>query len=853
MNQRRHIVLSMMKHYYLLSVAILFSFLGISADAFGQASVPYMIDFTQSQEGWTTIGSGKNWFFATGTQGYYNNGNYYDCVKLSNDYSQTDHYYVSPAFELKAGKTYIVESRAFTNMMTLTICVGNDNTDAASMVKKSVLNASSAPMDVTTSFEVETDGTYYVAVLGQTVPENEWAPGECGLFSFTLRVDGEGPVTPPTQPTADIPYEIDFTQATTDWAAIDHNDNADTWTEYGNMGVAITTSKGDADDSYMSPEFTLEAGKEYIINTGISSMYPEESSKLTLTIANNPEMKDAKDVATLTIPEMGPGNEEFRYEPTESGKYHFAYHYVAPMSYYGGTVYLNSFAIKEVEAPIVTPDVTIFTDDFSTEDPMVEWTAVNNNDDNATWRVIDGIDGLTYNSEEAVAGADDYIVTPAILVSGGQDYIVSYRLNQSSAFGADQIEVCEGSAAEAGSLTNVLAKETISFEDGYGTFNGVCRFTASETGDVFFAIHIVTPEENGKLSLTYFEVKTTEKPTPQPVSDLNVISKHDEKTVSLTWKNPSFDTKDTPIDTPINIDIYENYQCIKTIENLAAGTAGEYTYSPEIFEGERSYKVIAVIGENESTPVSMTINLDDIEGELSLVHSFSNLSKDDAAAWVIEDNGGTSSWGYSLGGFWFDYKLGQKNDNDWLIAPAVEFDAEKRYIAKYEIKVAESYCSSIDVTIGNQQTYTAQTTILASYPNLYQNGFGKFETKQFTVSETGNYYIGFHVTKADYSVDIRNLEIYFVDPDGEGGDEPGGSGVESNMAESCAYYVFATSTLVIPANIATVQVYDMQGRIVKANANASSTILSLADCAKGAYVAVLYTTNGKKQTIKLMR
>ncbi len=100
-----------------------------------QQAVPYTVDFSQSQEGWTSINQlttgGKTWEAKTKAHGFYDGGKYYDCVGLSSTFTpNTNAWYVSPSLQLEAGKTYEVTTFAACNSdITLTLNIGTSADD----------------------------------------------------------------------------------------------------------------------------------------------------------------------------------------------------------------------------------------------------------------------------------------------------------------------------------------------------------------------------------------------------------------------------------------------------------------------------------------------------------------------------------------------------------------------------------------------------------------------------------------------------------------------------------------------------------------------------------------------------
>lgn len=92
----------------------MFTFIFIAGINVGKAQgvLPYEINFADSQEGWTAVDNspkpGTTWTYKP--KWAYIQGVYYGSIVMTMDYSSTsDDYYVSPAFNLEAGKKYTAE------------------------------------------------------------------------------------------------------------------------------------------------------------------------------------------------------------------------------------------------------------------------------------------------------------------------------------------------------------------------------------------------------------------------------------------------------------------------------------------------------------------------------------------------------------------------------------------------------------------------------------------------------------------------------------------------------------------------------------------------------------------------
>ena len=636
-----------------------------------------------------------------------------------------------------------------------------------------------------------------------------------------------------------LPYSIDFTKTAEGWAAADNNADGNTWVFYTGAGIGFSTNTNAAEDDWVSPAFTLKKGTSYNLSATLAATFSGEGDKVSLAVSS--DKKTWYDVAELTVPEIGPAETKATYTPTEAGTYYFSFHNTSAQSAYGSILYATVFSISEGESgSTTTPGEEVYSTNFSGSNPLDGWTTADANSDNATWGSVSGIAGATYNSASAKGAADDWLFSPALKLTEGQDYLVEYTFAQQGAFDPDKVEVKAGTAAEASAMTAAIATESI--DANASTVTATRRFTATKTGDTFLGFHVATANnDNGQLSLRSLKVTAAEKATPQAVTDLAGTPDNNSKTVTLTWTNPTLDTKGTPISQPLSVKVYENDQEVGQVDNQEAGAKGTFTYVPETFSGVVTYSVKAVLGENESEAAKVEVNLADEQGELVLVKSFADLNSTSAQDWVIEDVAGNSKWQYDYQNvFTFVYKLAQK-DEEWLISPAIAMEKGTRYVLKYELKTALNYSTSIDVTVGNAQTHTAQTFVAASYPDLKQNGFGEYESAQFSVEETGNHYIGFRVYDTHNTTSMRNLAIYRISST---------SGVEEEVAAPAAYYSTATATLYAAAG-SRIAVYDLRGSLV--DERISDGRADLSQLPKGFYVVKATDAEGNTTTLKIVK
>lgn len=811
-------------------------FASYSTNAEAQTETVYRIDFSESQDGWTSVKqntSGKEWVARTKTQGYYESGQYLDCVGLSSTFvPATDAWYVSPSVTLKAGYTYEVSTfAAQKNNVALTLNIGTSTTDMTTYTQVDELSPIPTNYDtdgiITKEVTVDKDGEYRFALRATT--SDNYAPYDCYLFGFEVAQKGGGS-TPDPDATA-IPYVVNFTESVDGWTNYNYNEDGETWLFFSGMGAGMASQLADADDSFVSPKFYLQKGKRYKVLMNVQMFNtPSEKYHLAMAAGTSMDKDDLKALKQINLEQQGYNVDSLVYTPAESGTYYFAFVNTTEADITNGAVILSAFGIREYLGEDESTEGTVFSDDFTAADRMGQWTVSDANTDGTTWAVVDGVDGITYDSD--IAGtkfpADDWLFSPAFNTKDGQDYLVTYTVKRQGAFDPDLLEVHFGNAATAAGMTKKLTTDEI--DANAETITRTVRLSCTSTGASHLGFHMVSPySDNGQFSLTSVTVTAAEKTTPEKVENFNATASKKENTVTLTWTNPTFDTKGVALNEPLTVRLYDEENEIASVENQEAGKNGSYTFTPSASTGYATYRAVALIGSKESEPVSVTINLDDVQGDSVLVRAF-DVDYDKAGDWKIQ--GACRAWKYDYQDvFTYNYRQGTKYCSEWLLSPVVRMYPNVRYVVTYELKTSQDYGNNVEITLGSAQDSTAQTRVIASYPGLRQNGFATYKTAQFNVSEDASYSIGFHVTNSNYYVNVRNLRVYFIQ---DGNVNVGINGVN---AEGVA---------------GETTVYDTMGRRVAKHENATIEN-ALQALPKGIYIVRTTDADGNSSTRKIMK
>lgn len=702
---------------------------------------------------------------------------------------------VTPAIELKKGYKYTVTTSTgyeYSNAPHLTLEYGTDNTDATSFTSIATLNPTTGtPAEETNTFSVKEDGTYYLGVRMK-----ETTAAQRKAFVLGLKVVGEKGDTP------DVPDTPVVTPAAvTDLAGTANFDN-------NTVTLTWTNPTKDAE------------GKDLTEKVG-AKIYKGEETEPIKTI-------DELTGETTT--------ETFAVEPFDGEVVFTVKTFIENRESTAASVKVD---LTKPVPPVVAKELP-YSADLTDADAAKEFTAVDANADNITWGTTNGISGVTYNSDNATVAANDWIITPALKFEENKNYSISATFARRGAFDPDKMEVYVGDAAKAEGMTLVASYDITDTEN----LTKAIRYISTAAADKFIGFHIATAAaENGQLSLLSVNVQAIEAATPVAVADLKGEINSDDKTVTLTWANPTKDTEGYDLTEKVGAKIYKDGELVETIDELTGETTTK-TLSPEPFSGESTFSVVSFIGENNSEEVSVSLNLDDKTGKEVLVKNFSQ--NFDKSAWTIINGGNGGAWKYDYSDvFDFNYQHGGAIEDDWLISPAVPMSAKDRFVVKYKLKTARDYTASIEVTIGEGATVAAQSQVIASHPNLAQNGFGDFQTAQFCVPEDGNYNIGFHITDANYYVDVRGVEVYSI------GEPTPTSISEVNAQNGAIAFNKTNGTLFVPAG-SKVAVFSANGAMA-IDTVAGNEAVSLNSLAKGMYLIKVTTADGKTVSQKFVK
>ena len=352
-----------------------------------QNSFPYAVDFMTATDlsGWTVVDNstapGVSWEWGKGYKTKTADNEVLDnnmCAGIKDDTSEFNDYLVSPAFQLTKGNTYYISVRGQKRgYQFLDVEVGKSATDMSK--NKVVKDNIDSDLGQWARGWYELRGHCYA----QTVTV-EYTATETGTFHFSLRARAsEGSTNADMMafmiydiaineqaggPQA-LPYSINFADHQRGWKAVDNSSTAyKTWgvdmfydaNSQSNYTAVMPMYDGDYEwnDYYISPLFTLEAGKSYKVKS--CTWKNMDPSEFNLALMLGKSQKDASAFQKISDINMQLNydanvTDDHVFAVEETGDYRLAY-LATTAAATNQKIALTNFEIEETTE---TPEVTI--------------------------------------------------------------------------------------------------------------------------------------------------------------------------------------------------------------------------------------------------------------------------------------------------------------------------------------------------------------------------------------------------------------------------------------------------------------------------------------------------------------
>ena len=365
---------------------LFFALLGVMTGN-AQNSFPYAIDFMTATDlsGWTVVDNstapGVSWEWGKGYKTKTADNEVLDnnmCAVIKDDTSEFNDYLVSPAFQLTKGNTYYISVRGQKRgYQFLDVEVGKSATDMSKnkVVKDNIdsdlgqwakgwyeLRGHCYAQTVTVEYTATETGTFHFSLRARSIEGDTNADMMAFLiYDIAINEQAGGPQA--------LPYSINFAEHQRGWKAVDNSSTAyKTWgvdmfydaNSQSNYTAVMPMYDGDYEwnDYYISPLFTLEAGKSYKVKS--CTWKNMDPSEFNLALMLGKSQKDASAFQKISDINMQLNydanvTDDHVFAVEETGDYRLAY-LATTAAATNQKIALTNFEIEETTG---TPEVTI--------------------------------------------------------------------------------------------------------------------------------------------------------------------------------------------------------------------------------------------------------------------------------------------------------------------------------------------------------------------------------------------------------------------------------------------------------------------------------------------------------------
>lgn len=367
--------------------------------------------------------------------------------------------------------------------------------------------------------------------------------------------------------------------------------------------------------------------------------------------------------------------------------------------------------------------------------------------------------------------ADDYLVSPAIHLEQGTEYVILYGIATESTSYPKNVYLFASTTntAEAFQATEPL-QYLEQYKDNYFKTQTV-NFTPDQDGDYYFAIYTNSPNQNYYLFAATFAVYKNEF-TPAGVTNLKAERNPDRTQIecTLSWTLPTKDTFGQDFAEGVTVEQVNLYRDgsprpFKTLE----GAQTEYVDNTEdgLEPGIHTYEVEVVVDGATSPKASVTSKYVGPVTPATLPHTWVPSDASAFEDWVVlkgEGSQNTGNWSlytYSTPNYARYTCQTGKAEDDYLVAPPFAITKAGYYKVTYTGNPSNNaYTSNVELRYGTAPTIDALQNTICERIGFTSNNKDEY-SYVVKINEPGTYYFAAVATNPnpDYGIYIYAYSI----------------------------------------------------------------------------------------------
>ncbi len=406
---------------------------------------------------------------------------------------------------------------------------------------------------------------------------------------------------------------------------------------------------------------------------------------------------------------------------------------------------------------------TIYSNALNTQAEFDEWTVIDANQDDCTWKFSESNDDgrRTYYNYHSTNAASDWLISPAITPQESGTYLVSYNYEGGASM-AEAMKVYYGSAPTIEALSQNCAKDYPSVTGAHSDF----FFVEGEAGVPFYvAFYACSEADKFRLYAQGLVVKKADNPVDLAVTELLTpqsgegLSNAEQVKVKVSNAGLA-DAEAGSYKVTVTVDGQEAFSESPNVA-IAKDATVELTLSGtlDLSVSHHTYTVAINISHDQDISESnntLTTYVRHIGPAVEPYTMGFEASEDVSDIKFFNLNDDSGYWSIQTNSFWVSpsrtgvrsmcYNYNKENAaDDWAILDGIQMEAGYHVLKFWVSTMDDTHTEGLHVAYGTSATPDAMVNELASYDPFTTAPYIQ-KICIFQLSEPQTVYIGFHAT-----------------------------------------------------------------------------------------------------------
>lgn len=247
-----------------------------------------------------------------------------------------------------------------------------------------------------------------------------------------------------------------------------------------------------------------------------------------------------------------------------------------------------------------------FSEKLLTKESFAKFIVINANGDANTWKYASATLGASITTTSPTMPADDWLITPALRVEAGKNYVLSFESRGYNASYAETLEVKGGYGEIVSDMTQTIMPSFDIKSNAHTKYE--VEFTAETSGSYHVGFHALSAIKKKIIYLRNIELK--EAPagsTPAAVTGLTAVpDAQNALKVNVSMKAPAVGIDNNPLASLTKVEVKRGDAVVKTFDAPAPGDT--LSFVDEVAtSGKVYYTAIAYNEDGESAPATCSV------------------------------------------------------------------------------------------------------------------------------------------------------------------------------------------------------------------------------------------------------